>query len=382
MKIVMAPNAFKGSLTAVEAAQAMKRGALKVLPEADIVTVPVADGGDGLAEVMLAALGGESRMVSVQGPRGRGVEASFCYVPQLKLAAIEMALASGLALLPESERDPSQTTTYGTGELIAAALDLDVEHIIVGIGGSATNDGGIGMAAALGIRFLDDDGQVVDPVGGNLGNIRRIDRGGLDPRTANASFEVICDVDNPLHGPDGAAYVYGPQKGATAEQVQQLDAGLANLAQVIEHDLGMDVRHLPGAGAAGGLGAGLKAFLHAELRRGVDVVLEVVELSEKLRGADLVFTAEGQIDFQTAYGKAPAGVAQKARARGIPCIALAGSVGERIDELHKVGINAVFSLCPGPISLEKAMDQGADLLVEATQQALRCFLAGKDMVTI
>jgi glycerate kinase len=206
--------------------------------------------------------------------------------------------------------------------------------------------------------------------------------GGLDPRTAHVRFEVICDVDNPLLGPEGAACVYGPQKGATPEQVKQLDAGLASLADIIEKDVGKDVRRLPGAGAAGGLGAGLNAFLNADLRRGVDVVLEVVGLAEKLQGADLVFTAEGQIDFQTAFGKAPAGVAERARVAGIPCIALAGSVGARIGELHAVGLNAVFSLCPGPISLEQAMDRGAELLEEATQQALRCFLAGKGGATL
>jgi len=377
MKVVLAPNAFKGSLTAVEAAEAMARGVTRACDSAAIVRVPVADGGDGLTEVLLDALQGEIRTVTVKGPRGDPVQASFCYVPKLDLAAIEMATASGLALLPEGQRNPLLTTTYGTGQLIAAALDLGVSHIIIGIGGSATNDGGIGMAAALGMRFLDSNGQPVEPVGGALQAIQRIDTSGLNPRINKVRFEAICDVDNPLLGPKGAAYVYGPQKGATPEQIKELDAGLANLAAVIESDLGLDIRTLPGAGAAGGLGAGLRAFLNAELRRGVDLVLDLVGLEEKLDSADLVLTTEGQIDFQTAYGKAPAGVAIRARARGIPCIALAGSVGGGLQELHAIGINAVFSLCPGPVSLEQAMQRGAEYLEAATEQAVRAFLAGR-----
>ncbi len=377
MKIVLAPNAFKGSLTAMEAAGAMARGVLRACPKAEIVKVPVADGGDGLAEVLLGALGGEVRTVTVQGPRDAPIDASFCYVPSLNLAAIEMALASGLALLPDEQRDPMLTTTYGTGQLILAALELGVSRIVVGIGGSATNDGGIGMAAALGIGFPDADAQPVRPVGGSLGAIRKIDISGLDPRVADTHFEVVCDVENPLLGPTGAAAVYGPQKGATPEQVEMLDAGLGNLAGLIETHLGIDVRTLPGAGAAGGLGAGLRAFLGAELRRGVDLVLDLVGLEEKLAGADLVLTAEGQIDFQTTFGKAPAGVALRAQARHIPCLALAGSVGGGLDDLHAIGIDAVFSLCPGPVSLERAMTAGADYLAAATEQAVRGFMAGR-----
>jgi glycerate kinase len=306
------------------------------------------------------------------------LQASFCYAPELGLAAIEMASASGLALLPAEQQNPLLTTTYGTGELISAALDLGVSHIVVGIGGSATNDGGIGMATALGMRFLDAAGRDVEPVGGALKDIRRIDTGGLEPRIAKVRFEAICDVDNPLLGPTGAAYVYGPQKGATAEQVKQLDAGLGNLAAVIGTDLGLDVRAMPGAGAAGGLGAGLHAFLGAELRRGADLVMELVGLDEKLKSADLVLTAEGQIDFQTAFGKAPAGVALRAKAHHVPCIAIAGSIGERIEDLHEVGVNAVFSLCPGPVTLEKAMAQGPDYLRAVTEQIVRGFLASRN----
>ncbi|MFP7754448.1 glycerate kinase [Thermodesulfobacteriota bacterium B35] len=376
MKIIAAPNAFKGSLTAAGAAAAMSRGIRRVLPEAEITEVPVADGGDGLVAVALEALHGERRRLLVTGPRFHLVEAEFCLVPAMNLAAIEMALASGLALLPETERNPMETTTLGTGELIKAALDLGVGRIIVGIGGSATNDGGMGMATALGVRFLDAEGHTVRPVGACLRDVRHIDMSGLDPRVAQVRFQALCDVDNPLTGPRGAARVYGPQKGATPAQVEELDAGLANLAAVIADDLGTDVATLPGGGAAGGLGAGLYAFLGAELQRGIDLILDLVGLAEKMTGADLVLTGEGQIDFQTASGKAPAGVAVLARKQGIPCIALAGSLGEKLEDLHRCGIDAVFTICPGPVSLEEAMQHSADYLATACEQVVRCFLAG------
>jgi glycerate kinase len=376
VKIVVAPNAFKGSLTALQAAAAMTAGVARAAPTAEIVQVPVADGGDGMVDIVREALQGELHRVSVSGPRRRPVEAAYCFVPETGLAAIEMALASGLVLLPEEQRDPTVTTTLGTGELIADALSHGVSRIVVGIGGSATNDGGLGMATALGIRFLDQAGQPVEPMGGALGRVRHIDMDGLDPRLGAVRIEAVCDVDNPLTGPKGAAQVYGPQKGATLAQVEQLDAGLVNLADVIQADLGLDVRALPGAGAAGGLGAGLYAFLGAELRRGVDLVLELVGLNRQLEGADLVLTGEGQIDAQTAHGKAPAGVGAAARARDIPCLAITGSMGKGLDALREVGIDAVFSLCTGPLSLEQAMRDGARFMSEVTEQAVRCFLAG------
>lgn len=373
MKIVLAPNAFKGSMSAVQAALAMEQGVRQSFPGAEAVRIPVADGGDGLAEVLMAALGGEARVATVRGPLGAPVQAAFCHVPALGLAAVEMAAASGLALLAPGERDPARTTSYGTGELIRVALDLGARHIVVGIGGSATNDGGVGLAAALGIRFLDAAGQAVAPSGGALRQIRRIDPSGLDPRLAAVRCEVLCDVDNPLLGPRGAAQVYGPQKGASPAQVEELEAGLAHLAAVISADLGLDVRELPGGGAAGGLGAGLRAFLGGELRRGAGLVLDLVGLDARLAGADLVITAEGRIDAQTAFGKAPAGVAQRAKALGIPCLAIAGEIGEGIADLHRLGIDAVFSLCPSPISLAQAMADGPALLRAATEQVVRCF---------
>ena len=377
MKIVVAPNALKGSLSAVQAALAMEQGVRQALSEAEVLRVPVADGGDGLVEVLTGALGGETRVAVVCGPLGAPVEAAFCQVPALGLAVVEMAAASGLALLPAQDRDPTLTTSYGTGELIRAALDLGARHIVVGIGGSATNDGGIGMASALGVRFLDARGRAVPPIGRALGRICRIDPTGLDPRLAGLRCEAICDVDNPLLGPQGAARVYGPQKGASQAQVEELEAGLAQLAAVIASDLGVEVRDVPGAGAAGGLGAGLRAFLGADLRRGVDLVLDLVGLDEKLVGADLVITAEGQIDRQTAFGKAPAGVAQRAKAQGVPCLVIAGSIDGSTADLYRIGIDAVFSLCPGPMSLQQAMEAAPTLLRSATEQAVRCFLSGR-----
>jgi len=377
MKIVVAPNAFKGSMTAGRAAAAMAEGILRVLADVQIDLVPVADGGDGLVDVALDALQGERCKLLVTGPRFDLVEAEFCHVPEQSFAAIEMALASGLALLPEDMRDPTQTTTLGTGELILAALDLGVKKIGVGIGGSATCDGGIGMATALGVRFLDAAGRPVSPVGGALQDIAHIDISGLDSRIGDTHIEAVCDVENSLLGEQGAARVYGPQKGADPGQVEQLESGLKNLARVIKADFDLDVYGLPGGGAAGGLGAGLHVFLGAVLRPGVDVVLDLVGLDEKLKGADLVLTGEGQVDFQTAFGKAPAGVAMRAKKQQIPCIVVAGSVGENLGDLHKQGVDAVFSLCSGPMSLQEAMQQAEFSITRVTEQVFRCFLAGQ-----
>lgn len=377
MKIILAPNAFKGSLTAAEAACAMEEGVLEVLPEASTVKVPVADGGDGLVQVALKSLHGERRKLLVTGPRFDLVEAEFCFVPEDFFVAIEMAQASGLALLPAGEQNPLETTTFGTGELILAALDLGVEKIAVGIGGSATNDGGVGMATALGIRFFDTRGKCVRPVGGSLLDIVHIDSSGLDERVRGVEIEAVCDVVNPLVGMEGAARVYGPQKGASPDQVEQLEAGLVHLAQVIKTDLGLEVGNLPGGGAAGGLGAGLYAFLGAALRPGVDVVLDLVGLDRQLQGADLILTGEGQINVQTVFGKAPIGVAGRARRQKIPCIAVAGSVTEPLGGVYEKGIDAVFSLCPGPLSIDEAMVQADVLLTRSTAQILRCFLAGR-----
>ena len=376
-RIILAPNALKGSCTAAAAAAAMARGSARALSEAELVELPVADGGDGLAEVLTAALHGERRSVRVTGPRFAPVDAALVWSPGRRTTVVEMALASGLALLAGPEQDATATTTLGTGELLRAALDLGARHIIVGLGGSATNDGGIGMAQALGWRFLDASGQPVAPVGARLADIARIDGTARDARLDQVRIEAVCDVDNPLTGPRGAAAVYGPQKGASPAQVAALDAGLAHLATLIARELGREIADLPGAGAAGGLGAGLVAFAGAALRPGADLVLDLLALDRHLAGADLVLTAEGQIDAQTAYGKAPAAVAARAKARGIPCIAIAGGIGADIDALHAIGIDAVFSLCRGPMTLDEAQRDAETLLADAAEQAVRAFFAGR-----
>jgi glycerate kinase len=376
VKILIAPNAFKGSCSASAAARAMARGLRRVLPAAELVEVPVADGGDGLVAVVIDVMGAESVEVRVTGPRFQPVTAPFAWLPHQRTAVIEMALASGLALLPEADRVATETTTRGTGELMIAALDLGAEQLIVGLGGSATNDGGIGMAAALGFRFADARGNPVAPTGAGLRDISRIDPTAADARLARVRVEAVCDVDNPLTGPKGATRVYGPQKGASPEQVELLDAGLDRLADLIERDLGKKVRDLAGAGAAGGLGAGLVAFCNASLRPGAELVLELVELERHLAGADLVLTGEGRIDAQTGFGKAPGAVGGRARRLGIPCIAIAGSLGTDVRLLWDTGIEAAVSLCPGPVSLAEAQARSEELLTDAAEQVLRIFLAG------
>jgi glycerate kinase len=378
MKILVAPNAFKGCLSARDAARAIRSGAEKGCPGARIDLVPFADGGDGLIDVLADVLSGEIRTTEATGPLGEAsVQAPYCVVPGLELAAVEMARASGLALLAPAERDPLRTTTLGTGELMAAALGSSIRRLVVGIGGSATNDGGVGMAAALGVRFLDERGRSVVPVGGELGRIRRIDLSGRHPELERVEVEGVCDVDNPLLGPHGATRVYGPQKGAGAEDMRVLEEGLCHLADVIERDCGLNVRSLPGAGAAGGLGAGLAAFAGASLRRGVDVMLDLTGLERAIPHADLVLTGEGRFDIQATYGKGPAGVAACARKHGVPCAVLSGSVSpDVLPHLDELGVSACFGICPGPLSPEEAFRDASRHLERTAENVVRLFRAG------
>jgi len=380
LKIVVAPNALKGSLSAAAAAQAMTAGVHLAAPAAEVMQVPVADGGDGLLQVLGAGQGLESIPCTVTGPLGGPVASALLYAAGRRLAIIEMATAAGLALLPPGELDPMQATTFGVGELLRKALDCGAQHIILGIGGSASSDGGTGMARALGARFLDAHGNELPGNAAALTRIRHIDLEALDPRLAQTRIDVICDVDNPLLGAQGAARIFAPQKGAGPAQVESIEAGLENLAAVVEQQLGRDIRTLRGGGAAGGLGAGLAALLQADLRAGAELVLELTGLEAALDGACLVLTAEGRLDSQTAHGKAPAAVARLAQRHGIPCIAIAGSLGTELESLQAAGISACFSLCPGPLTLDAAMSQAAPLLTRACEQALRCFLAGNPAV--
>jgi glycerate kinase len=377
IKIVCAPNPFKGSLSAGRAADAMARGAARAAPDAEIVTIPFSDGGDGLVEVVAEILHGTKIAHEVSGPLFRPVRAEYCLLSSSRTAAIEMARASGLSLLDPEELDPLQTTTLGTGELISHALDQGVTRILVGIGGSATNDGGVGMAAALGARFLDKNMAPISPRGGALSSLARIDLSGMDRRLDDVQIDAVCDVDNPLLGPAGASRVYGPQKGADPDQVELLEKGMENLARLISRDLGLEVKDRPGAGAAGGLGAGLLAFLGAELRSGIELMLELTDLEARLERADLVLTAEGRVDGQTFFGKGPLGVARAARSRGVPCVLLAGSVDPDLPDIGSTGLNAILPIALGPMSLDQAMARTEETLTFATEQAVRLFLASR-----
>jgi glycerate 2-kinase len=355
MKVIIAPDSFKESLSALEVANAIEKGFRDIFPEAEYVKIPMADGGEGTVQSLVDATGGRIVKTEVTGPLGDRVKAFFGVLGDGKTAVIEMAAASGLHLVPSEKRNPLVTTTRGTGELILSALNEGAEHIIIGIGGSATNDGGAGMIQALGGRLLDRHGQEIGLGGGSLSELADIDLSGLDVRLKHVKIEVACDVDNPLTGPKGASAVFGPQKGATPEMVATLDKNLHHYADVIERVLGKQVKDIPGAGAAGGLGAGLLAFLEAELKRGVEIVLETVKFHERIQDASLVITGEGRIDGQTIFGKTPIGVAKAAKRYNIPVIAIAGSVSDDSDVVRSHGIDALYSIVPGIIPLEKAL---------------------------
>ena len=359
MKIVIAPDSYKESLTAMEVAVAIENGFRHVLPEAEYIKLPMADGGEGTVQSLVDATGGVIINHKVTGPLGDQVDAFYGLMGDGKVAIIEMAAASGLHLVASEQRNPLQTTTFGTGELIKAVLDKDVEHIIVGIGGSATNDGGLGMAQALGIKMLDTYGKEIGYGGGSLARLATIDMSDLDPRLASIKLEVACDVDNPLCGPKGASAVFGPQKGATPEMVKQLDANLAHYAGIIKIQLGADVKDMAGAGAAGGLGAALLGLLNASLRPGIDIVMDAVNLSDIIADADLVITGEGRIDSQTIHGKTPIGVARTAKKFNKPVIGIAGCLSNDCHVVHAHGIDAVFSVVPRSVSLAEALEEAA-----------------------
>ena len=376
MKIVIAPDSYKGSIYASDAARAMEDGVRRVLPDAEVVLVPVADGGDGTLETLVETSGGRIITSDVTGPLGETVSAQWGAMGDGVTAVAEMARTSGLALVRLENRDPLNATTYGLGEVILEALEAGYRRFILGIGGSATNDAGAGMAQALGVRLLDADGAELPPGGAALARLARIDTSGLDPRAADADFDVACDVNNPLTGPEGASAVYGPQKGATPEIVEQLDAALANFADVVKRDLGADVDGVPGSGAAGGLGGGIMAFLGGRLRPGVDIVLDTVDLASRLDGADLIITGEGCMDFQTVYNKAPIGVARLAGERNIPVIGVSGSLGDGFTDVHEHGIAAAVAITHAPMTLDEATDRVAELIASATEQALRLVQVG------
>lgn len=376
MKILIAPDSFKGGMTAKEAATAIAAGVQLIFPTADLVTVPMADGGEGTVQSLVDATAGQFITVTVSGPLRTPVQAQYGLLGDGQTAVIEMAAASGLQYVDETTHNPLVTTTFGTGELILAALDQGVKRIILGIGGSATNDGGAGMAQALGASLLTKSGQSISVGGGGLADLDRIDTSTVDARLKMVELLIASDVTNPLVGPDGASAVFGPQKGATPEMVKILDRNLRHYAAVIHRDLGQSLADRPGAGAAGGLGAGLLAFTNATMEKGVEIVLEYTGLCEKAKGVDLVFTGEGGIDFQTQFGKTPFGVAQATKevAPNAPVVVLAGNVGDGVAALYRPdAIDAIFSIVPGVSDLKTAIENGPENLRQTAENVARLF---------
>ncbi len=376
MKIVIAPQGFKGGISGLEAARAIERGVLAAVPEAETVLIPVADGGDGTLHALVDATGGEIFSSTVTGPINQQVEAQWGVMGDGRTAVIEMARASGLAMVPSRRRNPKVTTTLGTGEILKEALQQGSRRVIVGLGGSATNDGGAGMATALGARFLDSRGNALPTGGGALARLDRVDTSGIVEQIAGAEIIAATDVTNPLCGPTGASAVYGPQKGASAEMVAELDAALLNFARVVSRDTGCDVLDIPGAGAAGGLGAGLMAFAGAKIQSGIDLVCEVLDFDSQLVGADLIITGEGRADRSTIFDKAPVGVARHAKAHGVPTVLLAGSLGEGHEELYDHGVASVLCISDGAMTFQQALGRTGKMLEGTAERALRLFLLG------
>ncbi|SDN33137.1 glycerate kinase [Bacillus sp. OK048] len=371
MRFVLAPDSFKESMSAKKAGLAMERGIRSVFPDAECVIVPMADGGEGTVESLVSMTNGEIIKTEVIGPLGEKVIAEYGLLGEGQTAVIEMASASGLENIKLEDRNPLVTTTFGTGELIKNALDKGVTRILIGIGGSATNDGGVGMLQALGVSFKDQNGQELTFGGGALNQLTTINLSGLDKRIAHVKIDVACDVTNPLIGENGASAIFGPQKGASPEVVQLLDQNLAHYAEIIKRDLGKDIAHSEGAGAAGGLGAGLMAFLNANLKKGVELVIEYTGLEERMAGADYVFTGEGSIDGQTLFGKTPFGVASIAKKYSIPVIAFAGKIGKGVEPLYENGFTSIVGILKGVSSLDEALESGEENLSFAVENICR-----------
>jgi len=369
--IVLAPDSFKESMTAKEVCEAMERGIKKANSSIRCVHVPMADGGEGTMQSLVDATNGKVYSLKVVGPLGNVVEAQYGILGQGEVGILEMASASGIQLVPTDQRNPLLTTTYGTGQLIKACLNHGVKKLLIGIGGSATNDGGAGVIQALGGKLLDEQGNELGFGGGELGKLSSINLKNFDPRLKEVMIEVACDVNNPLCGEKGASNVFGSQKGATQEMIGILDDNLKHYADIIKKQLGKDVIDKPGAGAAGGLGAGLLAFLNGTLKKGIEMVIEYAGLEEKVKDADVVWTGEGSIDFQTQYGKTPLGVAAVAKKYNKPVIALAGRVGESIDILYESGIDAIFGIMKGVTSMNEALVKGPENIEKTAENIIR-----------
>jgi glycerate kinase len=380
-KIVIAPDSFKGNLTSLEVATCLEKGIRRVLPKVRCVKVPMADGGEGTVQSMVDAAKGKFVSKRVKGPAGKQVIAKYGWLAKDKTAVIEMAEASGLPLVIGREKNPLKTTSYGTGELILDAINKGAKKIIIGIGGSATNDGGVGMAQALGVRFLNAKGYEIKELGsgGMLNKIAKIDTQAIDSRLAKIKIVVACDVENPLFGKKGASHVFGPQKGATPKMVLQLDENLKHLSKLMKRDLKKDVGRMPGAGAAGGLGAGLVAFAGATLESGINIVLQATNLAKYIKGADLVLTGEGRVDFQTAFGKTPSGVAKAAKKHNVPVVAIGGALSDDARQVFDHGIDGIESAAAKDMSLKQAILNSKNDLANAAERVIRMILIGNKM---
>ncbi|ADL70047.1 glycerate kinase [Thermoanaerobacterium thermosaccharolyticum DSM 571] len=376
MKILVAPDSFKGSLSSKEVLEAISEGIRRAI-DAEIVGVPIADGGEGTVDALIFSSGGKVVEAEVVGPLGDTVK-SFFGILNDGTAVIEMAASSGLSLVPDNMRNPLITTTYGVGQLIKEALDKGCRKFIIGLGGSATNDGGAGMIQALGVKLLDEDGKDIPYGGGNLYKLKKVDISSIDKRVYESIFIVASDVTNPLCGENGASAVYGPQKGATKEMVEILDDNLRHYASVVKETLGKDFSDVPGAGAAGGLGFSLMAFLNAKIRSGIDIVMEASNIDEKIKSCDIVITGEGNTDFQTAYGKAPAGIARIAKKYGKPVLILSGGLGKNYKDLYDVGVTSMFSIVDKPMTLQEAMINAKKLMSDRAEDIIRIFISGRN----
>lgn len=378
MKLVFAPDSYKGSLSGEQICRLLTLAAREVWPKCETISLPVSDGGEGALGVVLQAMGGSCRRLSVADPMGRQIQASYG-IYQENCAMIEMAAASGLPLVEPEQRDIRKASTYGTGQLILDALEQGCRRLTIAIGGSATNDGGLGCMAALGARFLDEAGRELEPVPEFLGRIERIDLEGFHPLAREAKFTVICDVTNPLLGTEGAALVFGPQKGASREDQEFLEKGMAQYAKVLERTFGRDFAKDPGAGAAGGLGAGLMAFLGAQLKPGIETILDILEFDRVLEGADLVVTGEGRTDSQSVRGKVLSGVGMAAKRRQIPCIAIVGGLGEGAMEICRYGVDSLMTTINGPMTIEAAMANAEELFLNAARRMFALLQVGQRM---
>lgn len=378
MQIIIAPDSFKGSVSAIEAANSIERGIKKVFREAVTIKIPIADGGEGTVDAIIMGSKGTYKETIVTGPLGEKIKAVYGILPDGS-AVIEMAAASGITLVPKEKLNPMKATTYGTGELVKAALDDGVKKIIMGIGGSATNDGGMGFAQALGAVFKDQKGNVLGLGAKYLKDICTVDVTKLDKRLAEVEFVVACDVTNTLCGPQGASAVYGPQKGATPQLVQELDDALRHYAGIIKDQLKKDILEVPGTGAAGGLGAGLLIFCRATLKSGIKTVLEAVNIDQYLKTTTIIITGEGKIDGQSIYGKVPVGIADAAKPYNIPVIAIVGSIGEDSSKVYDYGIASIMSILDNPMSLEQAISSGKDLLEDSAERMMRLLKAGMSL---